>query len=138
VSIEGAELRATNEDDGEVLLWLESGKVVERIRPAGTRMMVMVPPRGPVGFINSQSLANMKPLEALGKEIGFRQCKVDARRTLDDCLVKGKEQTDSCVIRCNKHAPEIKHTAPPGSRCFQACQAAFDRCARQCNDTMLS
>jgi serine/threonine protein kinase len=128
VAIEGAELRSTNEDDGEVLLWLDAGRIVEKIRPAGQRMMVMVPPKGPVGFIAGNALSTAKPLEVLGKEMGFKACKVDARRSLDDCLVKGKEQTDTCNVRC-------KEKASAGSRCLQACQAAFDRCARQCNDS---
>jgi hypothetical protein len=138
VASDGVELSATAEEDAEALLWLEAGHLVEHIRPIDDRMLVLASPKGPAGFVLTRHLTREKPLLALGKQIGFPACKVDAKRTLDDCLVFGKDHLEKCMARCREHAPSIDHAAPPGSRCAQACGAAFEICGRQCNETKAS
>lgn len=135
VAVDGAEVRVTSEAGSEPLLWLEAGTLVERIRDAGEQELVLVPPKGPAGFMRKEVLARTKPVFALGKEIGFSGCRVDARRSLDDCLVSAKKQGDRCLADCREFAPDVEHAAPPGSRCAQACAAAFEGCAKACKDT---
>ena len=139
VAVDGAELRATSDDGGEVLLWLEAGQLVDLVRVKDEPVLVLLPPRGPAGFISSRFLVRDMPLSVLGKEVRkhlrFKACKVTRRRTLDDCLVMGKSQQDRCVDRCRAFAPDVDHSTPPGSRCFQACQAAFGLCADQCRES---
>lgn len=138
VALEGAEVRVTSDEGAEPLLWLEAGTLVERLRGAGELELVLVPPNGPAGFMRREILVPEKPVFVLGKEVGFSGCRVDARRTLDDCLVTGKKQTDRCLADCREFAPDIDHDTPPRSRCAQACGAAFERCAKACNDSKLA
>lgn len=119
----GLELRATASDDGEVLFWLEVGQLVREMGEVEGKRLVLIPPRGPAGFVDADALTKTLPLEALARQVAFDDCSVSRRRTLDDCLFDAKQQETACTDRC------LDRTA---GRCVPMCKLAFERCLASC------
>ncbi len=123
--VHGLELRATASDDGEVLFWLEVGQLVREMGEVEGKQLVLIPPRGPAGFVDADALTPTLPLEALARQVAFDECSVTRKRTLDDCLYDAKQQQNACEDRCTD----------PTSRCTPMCKLAFERCLEACRSS---
>ncbi|MEQ8273599.1 MAG: protein kinase [Deltaproteobacteria bacterium] len=123
--VHGLELRATASDDGEVLFWLEVGQLVREMGEVEGKQLVLIPPRGPAGFVDADALTQTLPLEALARQVAFDDCSVTRKRTLDDCLYDAKQQQTACEDRCTD----------PSSRCAPMCELAFERCLEACRSS---
>lgn len=127
VKTHGVELRAlAGEDDPEVLLWLEVGQTVREIADVDGEKLVLIPPRGPAGFVHPGELTKDLPLAALARAVAFDQCRVDRKRSLDDCLYEAKQKHDKCLDRCQGRE---------GTRCKPACNLAFETCLGACRES---
>lgn len=121
--VHGLELRATAAEDGEVLFWLEVGQLVRVMGSVEEANLVLIPPRGPAGFVPPDQLVSTLPLEALARRVAFEGCEVTRKTTLDDCLYSAKQRHDACLDDCRGR---------DGTRCKPTCNLAFEACLSAC------
>jgi len=85
---------------------------------------VLVEPESPTGFVATSLLAPQKALATLARELAL----VCGTGQLDDCLVAAREAGDTCRASCGQGADfRVK-------RCLDACELAFEACAKQCQE----
>ena len=121
VLVDGLELRATAAIDAEALLWLKGGQVVRLLDEVQSAQLVMVPPRGPAGFVDPDALGVQLPLAALARQFKFAGCVVPEGGIVDDCLYAARTQFEDCRLPCKAD-----------TRCAPACEAAFEICMTEC------
>lgn len=120
VRSEGVRLRTNPGAKGKTITSIAAGSLVRVYDDVDDWVLVMVPPRGPAGFVKRDLLDDKKPLSVLARDFAFLGC-TSAGTTVSLCVDDAERQRESCLAGCGQN-----------ERCERACRLAEEACADAC------
>lgn len=120
IKLEGVRLRSGVGAKGKPFAPVSPGTLVKQYDEVEDWVLIMVPPRGPVGFVKKSALDTRKPLSVLSKELAFLGCTA-VGSSVTSCIDDAERQLEACSSGCNQV-----------ERCEQACRMAEQACMDGC------
>lgn len=117
---EGVRIKSSPGAKGKPVGSLVAGSLVRVYDEVDDWALVLVPPRGPAGFVKRDQLDARKPLAVLARDLAFLGC-TPSGGSVTACLDDADRQAQACLEGCGAN-----------ERCERACRLAGESCAESC------